>query len=234
LIRRLLNFLRLRVSDNEKNSSLELALQILNVKLPSPDWDQAGWQLWEQLAPHYRTLLGHLRNHPLEAKATRVMNDLASWLENRAEYDEAELLYRQALAILEKALGPEHPNVATSLNNLAELYRAQGRYTRAELLLRRAFAILERALGFEHPLVATSLNNLATLLQTTNRLSDAEALFRRALAIREKALGPEHPKVATCLENYAGLLLKMDRLEEAGQLEARAMAIRAKNAATDS
>ena len=141
LIRRLLNFLRLRVSDNEKNSSLELALQILNVKLPSPDWDQAGWQLWEQLAPHYRTLLGHLRNHPLEAKATRVMNDLASWLENRAEYDEAELLYRQALAILEKALGPEHPNVATCLENYAGLLLKMDRLEEAGQLEARAMAI---------------------------------------------------------------------------------------------
>jgi len=32
------------------------------------------------------------------------------------------------LAIREKALGPDHPDVATSLNNLAELYRLQGRF----------------------------------------------------------------------------------------------------------
>jgi hypothetical protein len=31
----------------------------------------------------------------------------------------------------EKALGPEHPDTATSLNNLAGLYRAQGRYSDA-------------------------------------------------------------------------------------------------------
>ncbi len=39
----------------------------------------------------------------------------------------ARLLSR-ALAIREKALGPEHPDVATSLNNLALLYDDQGRY----------------------------------------------------------------------------------------------------------
>ena len=36
-------------------------------------------------------------------------------------------MYKRALAISEKALGPEHPHVAISLNNLAELYRAQSR-----------------------------------------------------------------------------------------------------------
>ncbi len=42
------------------------------------------------------------------------------------KYDEAEPLYRRALAIKEKALGPQHPNTATSINNLAELLRSQG------------------------------------------------------------------------------------------------------------
>lgn len=35
---------------------------------------------------------------------------------------EAEPLYRRALAIQEKALGPEHADVAVSLNNLANVY----------------------------------------------------------------------------------------------------------------
>ena len=228
LIRRLLNFLRLRVSGNEKNSSLELALQILNIKLHSPDWDQAGWQLWEQLAPHYRTLLGHLRNHPLEAKATRVMNDLASWLENRAEYDEAELLYRQALAILEKALGPEHPNVATILNNLAGLYHAQGRYGQAEPLYQRALAIRKKVPGPDHPDVATGLNNLAELYRVQGRYTQAELLLRRAFAILERALGSEHPLVATSLNNLATLYYNQGRYAEAHPLYQRTLAIREK------
>ena len=55
----------------------------------------------------------------------------------------------------EKALGPEHPDVANSLNNLAALYQAQGRYAEAEPLYKRALAISEKALGPEHPDVAT-------------------------------------------------------------------------------
>ena len=41
--------------------------------------------------------------------------------------EDAEPLYERALAIYEKALGPEHPDTANSLNNLAALYRKQGR-----------------------------------------------------------------------------------------------------------
>jgi tetratricopeptide (TPR) repeat protein len=59
-------------------------------------------------------------------------------------YGEAEPLYRKALAAYEKALGPEHPDVAASLVNLAELYREQGRPDEAEPLYQRALVIQER------------------------------------------------------------------------------------------
>jgi tetratricopeptide (TPR) repeat protein len=64
---------------------------------------------------------------------------------------------------LEKQLGENHPNVATSLNNLAGLYKSQGKYNEAESLYRRSLSIWEKQLGENHPLVATSLNNLAEL-----------------------------------------------------------------------
>ena len=62
----------------------------------------------------------------------RSLNDLALLYEAQGRYAEAEPLYKRALAIDEKALGPDDPSVGTSLNNLAELYRAQGRYAEAE------------------------------------------------------------------------------------------------------
>ena len=55
------------------------------------------------------------------------------------------------MAIRETVLGPDHPDVATSLNNLAELHRAQGRYGEAQPLYERALAIYEVVLGAEHP-----------------------------------------------------------------------------------
>jgi Tetratricopeptide repeat len=68
-------------------------------------------------------LLARLRDHALKPKATRMINQLALWLTNRAEHAEAEPLLREALPICEKALGPKHHDVAMSLNNLGGLYR---------------------------------------------------------------------------------------------------------------
>ena len=81
----------------------------------------------------------------------------------QGQYAQAEPLYKRSLAIWEKALGPDHPDVATSLNNLAVLYHTQGQYAQAEPLYKRSLAIREKALGPDHPDVATSLNNLAVL-----------------------------------------------------------------------
>ncbi|MEE8273634.1 MAG: tetratricopeptide repeat protein, partial [Alphaproteobacteria bacterium] len=64
---------------------------------------------------------------------------------HQRRYAKAESLLKRGLAIREKALGPEHPDVAGSLNNLAALYDAQGKYTEAEPLEKRALAIAEKA-----------------------------------------------------------------------------------------
>lgn len=91
---------------------------------------------------------------------------------------------KAALKVAEQNVGPDHPNVATSLNNLAELYHTQGDYAKAEPLYKRALAILEKALGPDHPDVATSLENLAGLYRVTKRPAEAEKLEERAKKIR--------------------------------------------------
>ena len=59
----------------------------------------------------------------------------------QGNYAEAAPLYRRSLAILEKALGPEHPNVAQSLENYAALLRETGRADEAAAMEARAKAI---------------------------------------------------------------------------------------------
>ena len=118
---------------------------------------------------------------------------------------------KRSLAIREKALGPDHPDVAQSLNNLAESYRGQVRHAEARPLYERSLAIREKVLGPDHPDVAQSLNNLALLYQAQGRYAEAEPLYKRSLAINEEALGPDHPDVALLLNNLAGLYQSQGR-----------------------
>ncbi len=61
-------------------------------------------------------------------------------LNDRAQgkYAEAEPLYKRALKIREKALGKNHPHVATVCENMAELYKKIGKESKAEKLEERA------------------------------------------------------------------------------------------------
>ena len=105
-------------------------------------------------------------------------------LYEKGQYDRAVVVAKKALDVAEKAVGPNHPSVATSLNNLAALYRAQGQYAQAEPLHKRALAIWEKALGPDHPDVATSLENMAELYRKIGRAKEAESLAARAARIR--------------------------------------------------
>ncbi len=69
------------------------------------------------------------------------LNNLASLHQAQGNYAEAEPLYRRSLAIREKALGPEHPDVAQSLDNYAALLRETGRADEAAEMEARAKAI---------------------------------------------------------------------------------------------
>jgi len=86
----------------------------------------------------------------------------AAWWWGKRAYkgDEAELLFRRALASRERVLGPEHPSTLGSVDGLAMalLYResriqwfGKGAYEEAEQLSRRAVRELESKLGSEHP-----------------------------------------------------------------------------------
>jgi len=106
--------------------------------------------------------------------------------ERGGKLDEAERLMKRALAIDEKAHGPDHPNVAIPLNNLALLLKKTNRLQEAEPLMKRALEIWEARFGPAHPELAKYLSVYAVLLRKTNRKAEGEALEARAKIIREK------------------------------------------------
>ena len=55
----------------------------------------------------------------------------------QGRYNEMEVLHVRALQIREQMLGPDHPDIATSLNHLGNLYLTKHIYVEAEPLLKR-------------------------------------------------------------------------------------------------
>src|SRR5205807_9121522 len=79
------------------------------------------------------------------------------------DYSKAEPLFLRSLKITEQALGPEHPDTATSLNNLGVLYQMMGEYKKAEPYYERALKIREKALGPNNFALVSSIGGLADL-----------------------------------------------------------------------
>jgi tetratricopeptide (TPR) repeat protein len=161
--------------------------RLFNAFAPESPHDARTWRVWLPLEPHAEALLDHSERRGVGALPI-AGNNLAVLFFSQGRYREAEPLYERALAIREKALGPEHPDVARNLNNLAFLYYSQGEYAKAEPLYERALAIWERALGPQHPLVVTCLQNYALLLRSIGRHEEAVQLESRAEAIRAESI----------------------------------------------
>ncbi len=69
------------------------------------------------------------------------LNNLAELYRAQGNYAQAEPLYQRALAIWQKALGPEHPQVAMVLENYTVLLYRLHRDAEAEKMEARAKAI---------------------------------------------------------------------------------------------
>ena len=92
------------------------------------------------------------------------LNSLAGVYNSQNRYPESKPLLERSLAIRERALGPDHPDIARNLNNLVDFYNSQGQYEEAKPLLERALAICETALGPNHPKVAAIRKQYSELL----------------------------------------------------------------------
>jgi tetratricopeptide (TPR) repeat protein len=170
---------------------------------------------------------------PDQTPVATSLGVVARMYDAQGQYEQIEPLLKRALAIYEKVLGQDHPNVAICLNNLAELYDNQGKFAQAEPLYQRSLVIREKALGPDHPDVATSLNNLALLYKTKGQYAQAEPLYNRSLAIRVKALAPDHPDVASSLYNLSELYRAQSLYAQAEQIDKRSSAISGKTLGSD-
>ncbi|KAI4194979.1 MAG: hypothetical protein LQ350_007465 [Teloschistes chrysophthalmus] len=102
-----------------------------------------------RLVPHLMANLGVYLERQREAlgkkdpDTLRSMNNLAEVLRSQGNYDAAEQIHRQTLALKETVLGKEHPSTLTSMNNLAEVLCSQGNYDEAEQIHRQTLALRE-------------------------------------------------------------------------------------------
>jgi tetratricopeptide (TPR) repeat protein len=139
------------------------------------------------------------------------------------------------LALREKALGPDHPDVAQSLVNLAIEAKNLGQWDAIDPSYRRALAIFAKAYGADSFEVGVTSLNLAEAKRVQGALDAAADAYDRTRQIFIARLGVDHPLLAHVWNGLGQLAAARGRLAEARPLLEKAVAMREQDAsdATD-
>lgn len=155
------------------------------------------------------------------------------------EYRNARSLYERAVAIQERRLGADSPELAELLDDQGALLRAMREYDEAADVFQRVLALRTNALGPDDPRTAKAISDLAALrvmkYTANQRFIEAFASAQTALEHAERALGPDHPSVGLALANLAELYrsFRATYIKASADLHERALAVRERSLGPD-
>ena len=156
------------------------------------------------------------------------LSDLASVSFQSGDLARALSYGKQALEILERTVGPNHPETASQLRQLADLKLSLGD-------LEGAFNFGNRAAEYYHATMDVPNIDHALFCDTLGRMMaefggdlipKAPALFRRAAKIYLELKGPECPERVKTLSSLSGIEVKLGHLEDAKVLQQEILAFR--------
>ncbi|MHC5003994.1 MAG: serine/threonine-protein kinase [Planctomycetota bacterium] len=194
--------------------------------------------LFGESEEYFRESLAMLRelHEPPHEEIANGLNYLAAALDFQDRYDEAEPIYREALAMrealalsaLDEGRRDAQERVARGKNNLATCLRRQGKYAEAERCFREAIAIVRDLHGSNHIDIGNGSANLAGCLRRQGqpeKLQEAVGLYRDSIRIKRMLQGDDHTQVAETEHHFAELLLDLEQFSEAEERADEALQI---------
>ena len=136
------------------------------------------------------------------------LNREALQLGNQGKAKEAIPLARQVLAIFEKDLAPDHPNIAIGLGNLAQLYAQSGQYDEALPLYQRALPMLEKK--GNTPELGYVLATIGDIHAQKHEFPEAESWYKKAIPV----LPANDPGLSRILNNMAEVYRAQGKVPE--------------------
>ena len=199
-----------------------VSLQTLDTAYPA-----AKHEFWEQcrvLHPHAKLLLqSEVKDRDALLNLASILHKDAWFSWEQGTYEEAEVVIRRSVGILDHILGEKHKRTFTAMDMLGKVLRYQGKYKAAEAVSEETLRGRQVALGRDDPDTLTSVSELASVLQYQGKYEEAEEMNRRALEGYEKVLGREHPFTLTSVDNLASVLRYQGKYEEAEEMNRRAL-----------
>ena len=201
------------------------ATRALNKIFPSGSYDT--WHQCERLVAHGVAAAALTEEFGFGvADAGNLVNAVACYLRMRGDFLESERIHLQSVALRERDLGSDDPDLATCLNNLALVYTDRFDFKSAEPLLKQSLEIMQRAVGRDDEDLLPVLNNLGFTYVRSEKFSEAQPLLEWALAAEQKSSNRQDFFYATILNNMAELWLGLDNLDKAFRLCDKSLRLR--------
>jgi tetratricopeptide (TPR) repeat protein len=160
----------------------------------------------------------------IDPEIAQVIDLLASTYRLQGRYDEAELLFLEALERQRTYQSVTKPDIARTLNRLALVYKAQGRYAEAIARHQEALEIYREHTGNDSPEVAQVLSNLGSVYQQQGQYAVAEEVYHQAMAVYQQQGEESRLNLTETQNNLAELYRLQGRYGEAESLLLTALA----------
>lgn len=160
-----------------------------------------------------------------EMLAARTLELASDCQLEQGDADDAEKNVREALALLEKKVGRDSPELIGALSRLSKACLEQQELDDAEAAMQRVISILA---SDPHGQIAAKIrcaNNLAWIRLAQKRTDDAEKLVRSALDETEQVEDDFDVMAAECLDTLAHVFLAAKQYDQAEACGRQAIAI---------
>ncbi len=127
-------------------------------------------------------------------KAHRLSTE-ATAARDAGKFDDAVARVSEALAELEKSVGPDDAYVGLLNTQLSRQRWGKGDMAMAKVAAERGIEITRQHLGPNDPQTAWAIDSLAIIYRSTDEGAKAEELIKQAIDITQRSLGDDHPKL---------------------------------------
>jgi serine/threonine-protein kinase len=162
-------------------------------------------------------------DHPDVAESMIFLGDIYRLYD--IDTDSAEILYRDALHILEDKYRFYHPSLLHVLGSYANLLSENGNHDGAMNLLQRSVEVRRTVFGANHNSAIDGSTQLANELYRQGKYMKAEELYRTGLSQKIDLLGENHLSLVGILRDLGKTLVALKKFDEAESYLNRALQI---------
>ena len=140
---------------------------------------------------------------PIEAAKAQSQFNQAMVNANAGNFGQAQQHFKQAVALLERSVGPEHPQIPPMLKLTAQMHNRLGEFKQAETCLTKALGLSRKYAGAGHATTLKYLGEFAQCYEIQMRFDKACEMRQQAVDASTKSVGRKHPQTASMLVQLA-------------------------------